>query len=68
MSGLHIGGKLQRDYLRVCSIHRLLKAKRIGQAEALRLSKLPLRGNAKPRDITGTIGLWKANHIRDMLP
>lgn len=56
-------GSLDRRYLRICSVYRLLKVKRIGRARALELlaeRNVPHAG--------GLIDLWHAHPIRDMLP
>lgn len=60
-------GELDKKYLRVCSVYRLLKRKRIGQARAIDL--LALRHTAKEMAVLrGTVDLWKQYPIKDMLP
>lgn len=59
-------GDLDKKYLRVCSVYRLLKRRRIGQARAMEL--LAQRHTAKEMAVLkGTVELWKP-HIKDMLP
>lgn len=63
----HLTGKWDHKYLRVGSVHRLLRKKIIGQARALEL----LAGRhsaAEMKSLRGTVELWKANHLSDMLP
>jgi hypothetical protein len=61
------GGKLDRKYLRVCSVYRLLRNKIIGQGRALEL--LAQRHNSV--EMTGlrrTVEIWRACSIKDMRP
>jgi hypothetical protein len=63
---------LDRVYLRTCAIYRLLKSKRIGQAQALELQGRRFRcWTYRPvsKDyLTPTIEIWKSGPIKDMLP
>lgn len=54
---------LDRKYLRTCAVYRLLKQKRIGFARALEL--LAERHGSNLR---GTVELWRAHPLKDMLP
>lgn len=60
-------GSLDRKYLRVCSVYKLLKRQTIGQARALELlakRHSPVEMNS----LRGTVELWKAHPIKNMLP
>lgn len=58
---------LDRKYLRVCAVYKLLKRKRIGQAEALK--RLAERHNAAEMQILQrTVEIWRSHPIKDMLP
>jgi hypothetical protein len=62
-------GKLDRQYLRTCTIYRLLKAGKIGQAEANELAARKIRGMFKQGDyLRGTIEIWKAGSLKAMRP
>ena len=50
---------LDRDYLRLCAVYRMLKHKRLGFAAACKLVKPNQRG---------TVELWRANSLKEMLP
>jgi hypothetical protein len=59
-------GSLDLKYLRVCSVYKLLKRGSIGQARALEL--LAQRHSAAEMKILkGTVQLWKAHPIPNML-
>lgn len=58
-------GSLDLKYLRVCSVYRLLKRKRIGHARALELLAERHTGH-EMKTLHGTVSLWK-QHIPDML-
>ncbi len=52
--------KLDRQYLRVCAIYRLMKHKKINKEQALQLSTRPLRDNSLlPKNIHATIDMWE---------
>lgn len=58
---------LDRKYLRVCAVYRLLKRHVIGQARALEL----LAQRHAPKEmqtLRGTVSLWRAHPIKDMRP
>ena len=56
---------LDRKYLRVCSVYRLLKRYKIGQARALEL--LAERHSTNEMKILrGTVELWKQYQIKNM--
>lgn len=58
-------GSLDKKYLRVCSVYRLLKRRVIGQTRALEL--LAQRHSAtEMKRLRGTVELWKAHPIKDM--
>lgn len=60
-------GSLDRKYLRVCAVYRLLKKQLIGQTRALEL--LAQRHTAaEMKGLRGTVELWKAHSIRGMQP
>ncbi len=60
-------GSLDRKYLRVCAVYRLLRKQIIGQARALEL--LAQRHTAKEMEtLKGTVGLWRAHPLPEMLP
>lgn len=61
---------LDRLYLRTCAIYRLLKGGKIGQARAIELQRLPIRGVAKqsPNRLTGLIEIWKQGPLKGMRP
>jgi hypothetical protein len=60
-------GALDKKYLRVCSVYRLLRKKRIGQARAMEL--LAQRHTASEmKTLRGTVELWRAHPLKDMLP
>lgn len=60
-------GSLDRKYLRVCAVYRLLRKKIIGQARALEL--LAQRHTAaEMKTLRSTVELWRAHPIQDMLP
>jgi len=62
-------GSLDRLYLRTCTVYRLLKAGKIGQAQALEISNRPLRRGWKPKDhLKRTIELWKSGPLKGMKP
>lgn len=60
-------GSLDRKYLRVCSVYKLLKRQAIGRARALEL----LAQRHTEREMTtlrGTVSLWQQYSLREMLP
>ena len=58
---------LDRKYLRVCAVYRLLRKQIIGQARALEL--LAQRHTASEMQILrGTVSLWRQYPIKGMLP
>lgn len=60
-------GSLDRKYLRVCAVYRLLKKQVIGQARALEL--LAQKHSASEiATLRGTVQLWRAHPIPNMLP
>lgn len=60
-------GSLDRKYLRVCAVYRLLRKKIIGQARALEL--LAQRHSKKEMiALRGLVDLWRAHPIKEMLP
>ena len=59
-------GKWNHKYLRVCSVYRLLRKQVIGQARALEL--LAQRHTpSEMKTLRGTVDLWRAHPIKDML-
>ena len=50
---------LDKRFLRICAVYRLLKRKRIGYARACEILGPKLRG---------TVDLWRQYPIKDMLP
>lgn len=59
-------GALDRKYLRVCAVYRLLRHHKIGAARALEL--LAQRHSPKEMKVLrATVSLWR-EHIPDMLP
>lgn len=68
-SAFYLTGKLDRQYLRTCTIYKLLKSGKIGQAEANALAARKIRGNfAKGEYLRGTIEIWKSGPLKDMRP
>ena len=60
-------GRLDKKYLRVCAVYRLLKRHVIGKAEGLRL--LAQRHTEREmKNLCGTVDLWHAHPIKDMRP
>lgn len=60
-------GALDKKYLRVCSVYRLLRKQIIGQARAMEL--LAQRHTMKEiQTLRGTVELWKAYPLKNMLP
>jgi hypothetical protein len=60
-------GELDRKYLRVCAVYRLLRRKKIGRAQATRL--LAQRHSpTEMKALNGTMDLWRQWPIKDMLP
>jgi hypothetical protein len=58
-------GALDRKYLRVCSVYRLLRKQIIGEARALEL--LAQRHTAKEMlTLRGTVSLWKQYSLKSM--
>lgn len=60
-------GELNRKYLRVASTYRLLKRRHIGKERALKLLA-EVHTPAEMKTLRGTVELWKAHPIKDMLP
>ena len=59
-------GSLDKKYLRVCAVYRLLRKQVIGQARALEL--LAQRHSAKEMaTLRGTVELWRAHPLPNML-
>jgi hypothetical protein len=62
----NLTGELDRKYLRVCSVYRLLKQKRIGMARGLELlAQRHTPGEMK--SLRGTVEIWRSSPIKDML-
>ena len=60
-------GKWNHKYLRVCAVYRLLRKHIIGQARALEL--LAQRHSAaEMTSLRGTVELWRAHTLPNMLP
>jgi hypothetical protein len=58
-------GSLDRKYLRVCAVYRLLKKQIIGQTRALEL--LAQRHSpSEMKSLRGTVELWKAYPLKNM--
>lgn len=59
--------KLDRKYLRVASVYKLLRRQCIGRQRAMEL--LSERHSAKEMKVlSGLVDLWKAGPIKTMLP
>lgn len=58
-------GSLDRKYLRVCAVYRLLKRKAIGKARALELLAQN-HTEAEMKTLRGTVELWRAHSLKDM--
>lgn len=56
-------GSLDRQFLRVCAVHRLLARRRIGKSRALELL-----AQRRVSHHVALVELWRGNHMRDMLP
>lgn len=60
-------GSLDRKYLRVCAVYKLLKHGRIGKACALELlAKRHTPGEMK--SLRGTVELWRSGPLKEMKP
>lgn len=60
-------GRLDKKYLRVCAVYRLLKRHAIGKADALKL--LAQRHTpSEMNSLRGCVDLWHAHPIKDMRP
>jgi hypothetical protein len=60
-------GELDRKYLRVCAVYRLLRRHRIGRARAVEL--LAQRHTpTEMKALRGTMDMWRQWPIPDMLP
>lgn len=60
-------GSLDRKYLRVCAVYKLLKLHKVGKTKAVEL--LAQRHSpTEMRSLAGTVELWRSGPIRDMLP
>lgn len=58
-------GSLDRKYLRVCAVYRLLRKRTVGQARALEL--LAQRHTpTEMKTLRGTVQLWKAHPLPNM--
>lgn len=58
-------GSLDRRYLRVCAVYRLLKKQTIGRARALELLA-DRHTAAEMKTLRGTVQLWKAHPLPNM--
>lgn len=58
---------LDRPYLRLCAVYRLLKAKQIGKARALELLAQK-HGSKRMATLRGTVELWQHHSLKEMLP
>lgn len=68
-SAFYWSGKLDRQYLRTCTVYRMLKHQSIGQAEANEIANRRIRGVPKHENyLKGTIEIWKAGPLKEMLP
>ena len=68
-SAFYWSGKLDRQYLRTCAVYRMLKHNRIGQAEANEIANRRIRGVGWHENyLRGTIEIWKAGPLKEMLP
>jgi hypothetical protein len=57
-------GSLDREYLRICAIFRLLKHQRITFEQALEIADRPIKGcYRRPGWLANTIAIWKAGPI-----
>lgn len=56
---------LDRKYLRTCSVYKLLKHGKIGQARALELLE---ERHGKRSNIAGTLEIWKHGPLKGMKP
>lgn len=62
-----LDGSLDKKYLRVCSVYKLLKKHKIGKSLALEL--LSKRHTASEmRSLQGTVEIWRAYPLKYMLP
>ncbi len=68
-SAFYWNGRLDRQYLRTCTIYRMLKSGRIGQAQANEIADRKIRGFPKHDGyLKGTIELWKNGPLKGMKP
>lgn len=59
--------ELDKKYMRVCSVHRLLQRGRIGFARAIQLLA-QRHTKSEMKLLRGTVELWRGNHLKEMLP
>lgn len=52
---------LDREYLRICAVHRLLSRKRIGFARAVELL-----GERRVKEPKRLVELWRGSHLAEM--
>lgn len=58
---------LDRKYLRICAVYRLLQKQIIGKARAIEL--IAQRHTAKEmKTLRATVDIWHAHPIKNMLP
>jgi hypothetical protein len=57
---------LDREYLRVCAVYRLLKSGRISKSQAIEISQRRIRGCHRKQDgwLKATIELWLNGPLR----
>lgn len=59
---------LDREYLRVCAVYRLLKSGRINKGQAIEISQRRIRGSyRKPQGwLEATIEIWLGGPLRHL--
>lgn len=60
-------GSLDRKYLRVCAVYRLLKRKAIGKARAIELLA-QRHTQTEMKTLRATVSLWQSHPLKEMLP
>lgn len=58
-------GSLDRKYLRVCSVYRLLRKRIIGKSRALELLAQE-HSEAEMKTLRSTVELWRAHSLKGM--
>jgi hypothetical protein len=67
MNVYYLSGPLDRKYLRVCAVYRLLRLRKIGKSKAIEL--LAARhSKAEMVALVATVEMWRAGPLKEMMP